>query len=610
MNARPAFLKYKLPCHGVLLALITLHLFLMNGFYPTHRQLTVGTYFTSVRNFADPTLYKNSIYIQAVNRTNLRISLAYDVMPWILEHIDFELFGILQGLVSIFFIIAGLYRLTILWFNNKTAAYFAALLYTPALNTWALGSPAPYLNFYHHGLPLTYPLMIWSMVFFWQKNFVIAFLLAGCSWNFHPMCTAFLVFAYCVYWLFHIKMFTLRQAGACLAVFLLASLLSFIKAYRHISESGGSGPLWLKGVSWVAGYTCFPSEWPLSWFVGAVLFFVLFGLCYVRIENFALKQWIAVFVFSVLVLCLIGTVFADIIPVPFVIKASLWRSTVVYLFVALPCIAWMLARLCMQSLSCRFIAITLAFLLTGYVPDFTFQYLPFYIFLTWFILFVDDFKKKTNIPMHATPIIATATLLGAFLCVRLFGKPTTIPILFLLAVAVWIMVMHLLEKGSFFRTGIRQAVFFVLVFDAAVLFYNGGPDIYFHGKVKGRTDPWADIQKYAQTISNKDDLFIVPPHMNDFPLYSYRAVLGDWAEGSTLLYLDNKFTEEWFERMYDLGWTEKDLCNKGYNRLTTAEIVRVARKYGAGFIVTEKPKTFDLRKIYENDKFILYSAET
>jgi hypothetical protein len=146
-------------------------------------------------------------------------------------------------------------------------------------------------------------------------------------------------------------------------------------------------------------------------------------------------------------------------------------------------------------------------------------------------------------------------------------------------------------------------------FDGAVLYYRGGPEIYYHGRVRGTVDPWADIQKTAQKVSNKDDLFIVPPYMNDFGVYSLRANLGDWAEGSHALYLGNDFANEWLSRMRNLGWKTSLGAKEGYNSLTTAEIISAAKKYGAKFIITEKPKQFNLRRVYENDKFILYQAQ-
>jgi hypothetical protein len=150
-------------------------------------------------------------------------------------------------------------------------------------------------------------------------------------------------------------------------------------------------------------------------------------------------------------------------------------------------------------------------------------------------------------------------------------------------------------------------VVFVLFFDSTILYTRGGPKIYFHGRFQGTSDPWAEIQSYARMHSQKDDLFIVPPYANDFTTYSLRAILGDWAEGSTLIYLDNQFCQQWFARMRDLGCTPGNWF-EGYDTLTTDHILKVAQKYGARFIITQKPKTFSLKKLYENVNFILYEA--
>jgi hypothetical protein len=137
---------------------------------------------------------------------------------------------------------------------------------------------------------------------------------------------------------------------------------------------------------------------------------------------------------------------------------------------------------------------------------------------------------------------------------------------------------------------------------------QGGPEIYYHGFVKGERDPWADIQLAAKSYSNKDDLFIVPPYLNDFGIYSKRAVLGDWAEGSSILYQDNSFAKEWLSRMRDLGWKKRTEMVSGYNSLSTNEITVVAEKYNAPYVITEKPKAFDLPLVYENNKYNLYTV--
>ncbi len=134
-----------------ILLLLTTHSFLMNGYYTNHRQLTVATYFSSIRAEIDPSLFQNSGYVQAVNRTNLRIALFYDLVPHILEYIDLETYAIFQTFISLFFMLSGIYALTYTMFGSSRAGYLATLLYSIEINNWTLGSPAPYLNFFITG---------------------------------------------------------------------------------------------------------------------------------------------------------------------------------------------------------------------------------------------------------------------------------------------------------------------------------------------------------------------------------------------------------------------------------------------------------------------------
>jgi hypothetical protein len=60
--------------------------------------------------------------------------------------------------------------------------------------------------------------------------------------------------------------------------------------------------------------------------------------------------------------------------------------------------------------------------------------------------------------------------------------------------------------------------------------------------------------------------------------------------------------------MEAIGWKEVNGVYEGYNNLSTDQVLKAAEKYGARFVITEKPKTFDLKKLYENKKFILYEA--
>lgn len=594
----------------IVVALITLHTFLMNGHKHVHPLLTVGTYLDPMRAKADPSLFKNSIYVQAVNRTGSRLSLFYDISPFIIKKVDIETFAIVQSVVSLFFMLAGIFVLTKCLFNSPIAGYIAMLLYTPELNNWTLGSPAPYANFFHHGIPYSYPLLVWSMVFFFQKRYPLSLLLTGISWNFHPMITVFLLFAYLVYGLCNRKEFTLSTLLSSMVAFGVPALPMSIRAFHYLGKGDPYDSIWLTVVRWTAWYTCFPSTWPLLWIFRAGLFLVLFIVAVRVIPRHSVKRNITVFTSSVGIMCLTGTVFADYYPIPFIIKLSLWRSSLLYIILALPCIGYLLTTIFDHTITRRFLVITLVVLLTGYLQSFKFYYLPFLICFLLYALHEQTIMKRFPRLQGKLPVLFFLTM-GMLL---LYQATFDVGVFRLFAFfAFTILFLFFAQAAQSFSLRMIELKYhwllpalFLILFDASILYYKGGPEIYYHGRFKGRLDPWADIQMFARKHSHKNDLFIIPPYLNDFGVYSLRATTGVWTEGGNALYLDNVFAHQWLSRMDDLGWRRMHGSIEGYNNLSTHDILRAATKYGARFVITEKPKTFDLEKIYENHSFLLY----
>jgi hypothetical protein len=583
----------------------------MNGHYLVHKRLTVGTYLDPLNAKADPSLFKNSLYVQAVNRTNVRLSPFYAVNLFFIKNFDFEKFAIFAEILSLSCMLAGLYALTLALFSSSAAGCVAMLLYTTALNSWTLGSPSPYLNFFHHSLLYTYPLIIWSMVFFFRKRYIPALFLAGLAWNFHPMCTVFVLWAYGLTWLFKIKEFRFKTLAYACAAFALPALPAMLNGFSYLAATQQPDyPRWITAARWTAWYTCFPSTWPIISLVQASLFFTLFIIAVYTIPAGERKRELLIFTCSVLILCFAGTVFADIYPVPFIIKLSLWRSTLIYLLIALPCIAYLLTSIFKHSVPRRFLVIALIVLLTGYIKCFPLYYLPLFMCGVLFFCYEDWLTQRLPriARMGITLFFALLALLVSYHL--LTGERGMRLIIFFLSTAVFFTITAMLEKRFSFNAAVWTLwiLLFVVLFDAGSLYFRGGPEIYYHGRFQGKRDPWADIQMFAQTQSAKDDLFIVPTYMNDFGVYSLRATLGDWAEGANAIYLDNQFISEWLTRMNELGW--KNFCYdsnaEGYYHLKTDEVVKTAKKYGVKFIITEKPKIFALHKIYENEQFILY----
>ncbi len=591
-----------------ILFLLTAHSFFMNGFYNIHPYNNVGTYYASVLSHLDSSLFKNSIFVQAIERNGLRLSVFFDIIPYLANMCSFETFTVVQGFASTFFTIAGIYMLTVVFFKNSAAGCMAGLLYTVQLNNWTLGSPAPYLNFFHHSLPYTYPLMVWSLVFFFRKQYAVAVLLAGISWNFHPMCTAFLLLAYLFYLILYFKEFPFSKIFLYLGVFIISAFPTTLKAISHMSSSSEVGHLWFKGVLWNAAYTCYPSTWPLTWIGRSLLFFILFLLCLTQIKDKRLKQKIKIFIIAVIGMCAVGSVFADFYPIPLVIKISFWRSTFIFLILALPCIAYTLYTLSIKTDVKRFFAIVFLTFLTGYLSQFNAYYFPFLLLPLGYTLFEKQLLSKYKFPPYTFALILCGSLA---IPISLQSITRTTPFLVILVV---LLILSYTILTSYFQNrpgfGISKRILLVFIcialFDITIHYNQGKSKFSSYGKALSKTDPWVDLQIHSKKLSDKNDLFIIPPYLNDFSVYSHRAILGDWAEGANILYLDNRFAEEWFERMNDLGWTERFNAREGFSRLSTQTIIKAANKYGVRFVITEKPKTFSLPVVYKNSKYILY----
>ena len=98
--------------------------------------------------------------------------------------------------------------------------------------------------------------------------------------------------------------------------------------------------------------------------------------------------------------------------------------------------------------------------------------------------------------------------------------------------------------------------------------------------------------------------------MDFLPTYEFRQCVNRYQGHYKVKTLScwDQFTQEWFVRMNDLGCKPQKWFEE-YNDLSTDKILEVANKYGAKFVVTEKPKVFKLNKLYENEQFVLYEAK-
>ena len=163
----------------LILLAITFHSFLMNGFFHSSRFLNVATYTTPLVAESDPSLFQKSLYVQSLREQNARLSLMHDLMPELLRHVDLEIFALIQWLICLLLTVCALFYLGKTFIGTDCAGYATALLFSTKLNEWTLGSPAIYINFFHHGLQWAIALNILSLTLIFRKRLLLAFSVNG-----------------------------------------------------------------------------------------------------------------------------------------------------------------------------------------------------------------------------------------------------------------------------------------------------------------------------------------------------------------------------------------------------------------------------------------------
>jgi hypothetical protein len=127
---------------------------------------------------------------------------------------------------------------------------------------------------------------------------------------------------------------------------------------------------------------------------------------------------------------------------------------------------------------------------------------------------------------------------------------------------------------------------------------------------------------WALNNTDSASLFITPPYINGFRVYSRRPVFVEWVDGAAMHWCPG-FGDEWADRLDRLKYSKSMMRQKGwvingissvvseparaiYAAMDEGDCRLIQRDYGAQFVVTEKPKKLDFPQVYENRSFYIY----
>ncbi|PIR20612.1 MAG: hypothetical protein COV45_05280 [Deltaproteobacteria bacterium CG11_big_fil_rev_8_21_14_0_20_47_16] len=484
---------------------------------------------------------------------------------------------------------------------------------------------------------LVMPLQILACNWFFQSKYKRSAIVLGLSCNFHLMHTAFLIpMIVLAYLMSHgwgwrqIKRIALYSLLGLL--FALPTILSFLipllqseATSRHGWGFVGPDDAWLQIMLRRNEHASFPFSWSILRWSHFFSYLAILGCAAAIFRSWAPTAWKNAsmlrrkamgFLVGILLWCALGVVLTEFWPNVIAIQGSFFRST---LYLALMAIVvasalfdfvWQKNRAGWQFFV--WVMLTLLLVMVRIKSAAMMQIL-------WSVggtLVVLDYIKMPLPHINRRICFWGALLVSLFfaaMCWKLnYSDAQTmadklkfdfLQVGLILSTMVWsyLLVQRAKVKNPFFVAAVGLVVLFSTVEPA--MFYE------FPWHPAG---PWIDVQLAAARLTPKEAVLITPPYQLGFRMYSQRTIVGEIQDGC-ILPLSREFTLLWQPRMTDLGVeNRRDIpaLVKYYRELSEKDVLRLAKKYNASFIVVESDKALNFKQLYKNDTYVLYALPT
>ncbi len=123
-------------------------------------------------------------------------------------------------------------------------------------------------------------------------------------------------------------------------------------------------------------------------------------------------------------------------------------------------------------------------------------------------------------------------------------------------------------------------------------------DNYRRQQVRVEQGSFRAAQNWAREHTPKSTVFLTPPKEAGFRVFSERAIVGEWKDG-TQQYFDDTFAKEWGRRM-------EIVMAQEYGKYSDEEIVAIARRFGADYIVGQGRRR-NLPLAFNGGSTVIYS---
>lgn len=537
---------------SVALAIFTILAILINGYQFANVNHDVHVPF--LLKAANPSLFPNAndlMFSFPFNNT-----LFYALSAPLVKRINIEALFFGWYIIAAFFYYLAVFGLGKLIFKSRAVAYLSVILLLIYKISIA-GESTYYELFYYNNLVM--PGLIGAIYLFLKERYVWSFAITGLAFDIHALSASHVMAMFLFYFAFNRGDVSIKQVGKSLIAFLICAspllLWKILGGGSSIFYTTTNWSEWLMIMKIRNGHHLFPSTWKIKGWEPILLYIaLLFSSIKYKPEPRYHKKLMA-FCWAILALCVTGTIFAEIAPLKPVLMFQLLRSANFFIIFSM-----LYASNCIRSLILA--------------------------------------------PEKRAKFIAAALVTALFFWGANINS---------LSVAIFIFSLAWTARFTWERGALRRELkiswIFLSIVCLCIIGANAGTNrIDFPPK---KLNDWQQLQVWVKNHTEPADLFITPPYMKGFRIFSQRSTVGDWKDG-TLAFYNDELGAEWWKRMKELGYSESKYGYKyraGFDALTQADFNRLASQYRATYLVVSKPKTLTFNIVYESPQFLVYRLQ-
>jgi hypothetical protein len=163
------------------------------------------------------------------------------------------------------------------------------------------------------------------------------------------------------------------------------------------------------------------------------------------------------------------------------------------------------------------------------------------------------------------------------------------------------------------RTAAQFALATVFIFGTAMAYERGWSEhsrLTWVKRLANESSTWVDIAHHAGRLAPANALFLTPPGNVGFTYLAERSTVVDFKTNPD----GGRGLDAWYQRLRDVaggdlpdgkGFSNTRPLNEAYGRLTAAQLVALARRYGVSYAVLPANRALPFEVLYKNADYQL-----